>query len=142
MRTRTFTVYAAATRTQVWRALTDPESTRRFYLGLAVEADWRDDGEIAYRAPDAPEWAELAGHIVHIRPGHLLVHSIDETTAWGTAPESWVTWKVDELSPRLCRIALTSDELDPIGAAERDDAWNSVLSGLKTVLETGRALQY
>jgi uncharacterized protein YndB with AHSA1/START domain len=142
MRTRTFTVYVAATRAQVWRALTDPECTRRFYLGLAVDADWRDDGPIAYRAPGAPDWAELSGRIVHIRPHHWLVHSIDETTAWGAAPESWVTWVVDELSPGLCRIALTSDDLDPIGGVERDEAWRSVLGGLKTVLETGRAVPH
>jgi uncharacterized protein YndB with AHSA1/START domain len=141
MRTRTFTLYAAATRAQVWRALTDPESTRRFYFGLAVDADWRDDGPIAYRIPGGgPDWAELRGHIVHIEPGRRLVHSLDEATAWGVAPEAWVSWAVDEMSPGLCRIALTSDDLDSDDVIDRDDAWSTVLSGLKTVLETGHAL--
>jgi hypothetical protein len=49
---------------------------------------------------------------------------------------------VDELAPGLCRVALTSDDLDPTGGAERDEAWSSVLGGLKTVLETGRAVQH
>jgi uncharacterized protein YndB with AHSA1/START domain len=143
MRTRTFTVYAAASRAQVWRALTDPECTRRFYFGLAVDAEWREDGPIAYRMPGgAPHWAELHGHIVHVSPGHRLVHSLDETTAWGDAPESWVCWAVDEMTPGLCRIALTSDDLDPAGAGDRDEAWSRVLSGLKTVLETGHALRH
>jgi uncharacterized protein YndB with AHSA1/START domain len=163
MRTRTFTVYAAVSRAQVWRALTDPECTRRFYFGLAVDAEWRADGPIAYRVPGgapqrpgfaagsdgpgaggctAPHWAELHGHIVHLSPGHRLVHSLDETTAWGDAPESWVCWAVDEMTPGLCRIALTSDDLDPAGAGDRDEAWSRVLSGLKAVLESGHALRH
>jgi uncharacterized protein YndB with AHSA1/START domain len=142
MRTRTFTLYAAATRGQVWRALTDPECTRRFYFGLSVDAEWRADGPIAYRMPGgAPDWAELHGHIVHLSPGRRLMHSLEETTPWGPAPESWVCWAIDEMSPGLCRVALTSDDLDPAGACDRDEAWSRVLSGLKTVLETGHALR-
>jgi hypothetical protein len=52
-----------------------------------------------------------------------------------------VCWAVDEVTPGLCRIALTSDDLDPARAGDRDEAWSRVLSGLKTVLETGHALR-
>jgi uncharacterized protein YndB with AHSA1/START domain len=143
MRTRTFTLYAAATRGQVWTALTDPECTRSFYLGLAVDAEWREDGPIAYGVPGGgPDWAELRGHIVHVEPGHRLVHSLDEATVWGEAPGTWVSWAIDEMSPGLCRITLTADDLDGDDADDRDDAWSRVLSGLKTVLETGRALRH
>jgi hypothetical protein len=89
----------------------------------------------------APDWAELHGHIVHLSPGRRLMHSLEETTPWGPAPESWVCWAIDEMSPGLCRVALTSDYLDPAGACDRDEAWSRVLSGLKTVLETGHALR-
>jgi uncharacterized protein YndB with AHSA1/START domain len=141
MRTRTLTLYAAATRGQVWTALTDPECTRSFYLGLAVDADWRDDGRIVYRVPGGgPEWAELRGHIVHIDPAYRLVYSLDEATAWGEAPGTWVSWAIDEMSPGLCRITLTTDDLEADEPDDRDDAWSRVLSGLKTMLETGRAL--
>lgn len=141
MRTRAFTVYAAATRGQVWRALTDPEFTRRFYFGLAVQADWRVGGAIAYRLPGCgPEWAELRGHIVRLDRGRRLVHSVDETTTWGIAPGTWIGWAIDEMSPGRCRIGLTCDDLDTDDTTDRDEAWSQVLSGLKTVVEAGHAM--
>jgi uncharacterized protein YndB with AHSA1/START domain len=126
MRTITCLHYIAATPDQVWRALTDPAVTRRYYFGLAVESAWHEDAPITFRAPGG---AALTGHIVRIEPGHVLMHSLDET--------SWVTWTLDETQPGLCRVTLCHDDLDP---ADTEDTWHQVVGGLKTVLETGRAL--
>lgn len=132
MRTITCLHYIASTRDQVWQALTDPCYTRRYYVGLAVVSEWREDGPITYRVPDGPGWAALTGHILRLEPGHILMHSLDET--------SWVTWTVDEVRPGLCRVTFEHDDLDPACATPMDEVWHQVVGGLKTVLETGRAL--
>jgi uncharacterized protein YndB with AHSA1/START domain len=44
MRTRTFTLYIAATPDRVRRALTDPGQTRRYFLGLAVDSTFSPEG--------------------------------------------------------------------------------------------------
>jgi uncharacterized protein YndB with AHSA1/START domain len=126
MRTITCLHYIAATPDQVWLALTDPAVTRRYFFGLAVDSTWHEDAPIAFRAP---EGSALTGHIVRLEPGHVLMYSLDET--------SWVTWTLEEARPGLCRVTLIHDDLDPCGT---DDAWHQVVGGLKTVLETGRAL--
>ena len=135
MRSRSFSLYVAATRAQVWQALTEPAQTRRFYFGLDVDSDWRLDEPIAYRVPGGPEWAGLHGDIVVLEPQRTLMHGIDES--------SWVTWQIDDAEPGVCRVALTLDTLDPDDDAEEtDEAWSRMMSGLKTVLETGRALRH
>jgi hypothetical protein len=69
------------------------------------------------------------------------MHSIVEDTDRGPDVQSWVAWGVDEVEPGLCRVSLTCDDVDGDDPDERDEAWRRVLSGLKTVLETGRALR-
>ena len=134
MRSRTFTLYIAATREQVWRAITEPEHTRRFYFGLEVAAQWCVGGPISYRVPGGPDWAGLHGHLVLFDRHRTLMHGVDDT--------SWVTWEVAAVEPGVCRVALTYDTLDTGDAEEVDEAWSRMLSDLKTVLEAGHALTH
>jgi uncharacterized protein YndB with AHSA1/START domain len=134
MRTRTFTIYIAAGPEQVWRAITEPAYTRRFYFGLEVDAEWAVGGRIAYRVPAGPDWAGLHGHLVLFDRHRTLMHGVDDT--------SWVTWEVAPVEPGVCRVALIYDTLDASDAEEVDDAWSRMLSDLKTVLENGRALTH
>jgi uncharacterized protein YndB with AHSA1/START domain len=132
MRTRIFTLYVAAGPERVWRALTEPEQTRRFYFGLAVEAEWAVGGRIAYRVPGGPDGAGLHGHLVLFERHRTLMHAVDDTT--------WITWQLAAVEPGVCRVALTLDSLDPEADPDAEEAWGRLVSDLKTVLETGPAL--
>ncbi|MEU7874175.1 SRPBCC domain-containing protein [Dactylosporangium sp. NPDC049140] len=129
MRTRTFTLYIAATPELVWRALTEPELTRRYYLGLAVDSTWRPGAPIVFRTDRGPVAEALYGEILHVIPGEELIHSLH-------AAQCWLTWDVAAVEPGLTRVALSCDDLDARPDPERDEAWARVASGLKTVLET------
>ena len=139
MRTRTAALYVAACRARVWRALTDPALTPRYYLGLAVGADWRAGGAIAYTCPGVPG-ATLTGEILLVEDGRRLLHSLHADGAGPPDPHTWVEWTVAEAEPGLCRVTLRLDDLDTCPDADADEAWDRLLSGLKTVLETGGAL--
>ncbi|GAB3872727.1 SRPBCC family protein [Dactylosporangium cerinum] len=69
MRTSTCSLYIAADPARVWRAITDPGFTRRFYLGLAVESQWIPGAPIVYRAAAGPVPDVLHGDIVHVEEG-------------------------------------------------------------------------
>ncbi|WP_432836411.1 SRPBCC domain-containing protein [Dactylosporangium sp. CA-092794] len=140
MRTQTFTLYIAATPDRVWRALTEPDETRRYYLGLAVESQWCPGAPIVFRTTQGPVPDALHGEILHAAPGAQLVHSL--LTGVGPEPDAhcWLTWDLSAAEPGLTRVALTCDDLDPRPDPERDEAWARVLSGLKTLLETGASL--
>ncbi|WP_433057580.1 SRPBCC domain-containing protein [Dactylosporangium sp. CS-033363] len=133
MRTRTFTLYIAATPGRVWQALTEPELTRRYYLGLAVESTWQPAAPILFHARRGPIHDVLYGEIVHAIPQELLIHSL-------LAAHCWLSWEIAEVQPGLTRVALHVDDLEPGPDPERDEAWSRVVSGLKTVLETGAPL--
>ncbi|WP_433216733.1 SRPBCC domain-containing protein [Dactylosporangium sp. CS-047395] len=133
MRTRTFTLYIAATPERVWQALTEPTLTRRYYLGLAVESTWQPGTPILFHARRGPINDVLYGEIVHAVPHLLLIHSL-------LAARCWLTWEITETQPGLTRVALAVDDLEPDPDPERDEAWSRVVSGLKTVLETGAPL--
>jgi hypothetical protein len=52
-----------------------------------------------------------------------------------------VTWEIQALG-EVCKLTLTHDDFDGITETYRQvgSGWNPVLSGLKTLLETGRPL--
>jgi hypothetical protein len=56
------------------------------------------------------------------------------------AGTAWVTWTLDEVQPGLCRVRSCTTTSTPAADGPADDAWHQVVGGLKTVVETGRAL--
>lgn len=140
MRTRTFTLYIAAAPTRVWRALTEPGETRRYYLGLAVDSTWEPGAPIVFRTTEGPVPDALHGEILHAMPGTQLIHNLFTGTGREQEAHCWLTWELSEVEPSLTRVSLTCDDLDPRPDPERDEAWSRILSGLKTVLETGAPL--
>ena len=140
MRTRTFILYIAAAPERVWRALTDPAQTRRYYLGLAVESAWCPGAPIVFRTARGPVPDALYGEIIHAAPGATLIHSLLTGAGADAEAHCWLTWELEPAEPGLTRVALTCDDLDARPDPERDEAWSRIVSGLKTVLETGTSL--
>ncbi len=75
---------------------------------------------------------------------HRLVTSwralYDPETA--AEPLSRVTWEIEATSDSVTKLTVVHDELDaaPKTAANVANGWSFVLSGLKSVLETGEGL--
>jgi uncharacterized protein YndB with AHSA1/START domain len=137
MRTRNFSIYIAAEQERVWRALTDPQLTSRYYGGLAVESDWCPGSTIEYRAANpAYPGHRLAGEIVWVEAGRLLAYSLLTDVDHDPEAQCWVTWELDAVEPSLCRVRLTCDDLDRDADPDRDEAWSRLLSALKTTVET------
>jgi uncharacterized protein YndB with AHSA1/START domain len=137
-----YTIYIAATPEKVWQALTTAEFSRRYFSGLAVEAELKVGGAFVIRAPDGS--VHISGEVVECDPPHKL------TITWN------VNWPalVEKLGPTLVTY-----EIEPAGGAVKltmteahdrpidDDilsggrqGWPAILSSLKSVLETGQAL--
>jgi uncharacterized protein YndB with AHSA1/START domain len=86
----------------------------------------------------------LKGEVLEINPPHRLVHTF--IPAYGDSedrdPPSRVTWEIEPLG-EACRLTLTHEHY----AGETETykgtltGWNPVLSGLKTLLETGTPLR-
>jgi uncharacterized protein YndB with AHSA1/START domain len=82
-----------------------------------------------------------SGENIEVEPPRLLVQSFDalwsdDVRAQGTTR---VTWEIEPVGTS-CRLTVTHDQLPPSANAELYGGWPMILSGLKTLLETGELL--
>jgi uncharacterized protein YndB with AHSA1/START domain len=133
-----YEVYIRATPEQVWQAITDPEITKQYYYGNTVESDWKAGSPLVYRNPDGTE--AIHCEIVEADPPKKLVHTFffpgtDESP-------SRCTWSIEPRGEATLLI-LTHDDFDGETTTFKSVAhgWVPILSGLKTVLETGQPLE-
>jgi uncharacterized protein YndB with AHSA1/START domain/DNA-binding transcriptional ArsR family regulator len=133
-----YEVYIQAPAERVWQAITDPEITRQYYYGSTVESDWKPGSPLIYRNPDGSEAIQC--EIVEADPPHRLVHTFFFP---GTHESpSRVTWTIEERGAATL-LSLVHDEFDGETSTYRSVAhgWVPILSGLKTLLETGRPIE-
>jgi len=125
---------------RLWRAITDPADTQLYYYGTRVQSDWKPGSRLVYLDGDE---VSLDCAIVEIEPPHRLVHSFTMVYAPEMAAErpSRVTWSIEKQGD-VCRLTLVHYDFDGETRTyhEVEDGWTEILTGLKTLLETGRAL--
>jgi uncharacterized protein YndB with AHSA1/START domain len=140
--TQIYQLYIGATQAEVWDAITNPAIIAKFFHGAQVESTYEVGQPIRSLSPDRTEaWGENT--ILEFDPPRRLVHTwrslYDPEMA--AEPESRVTWEVEEQPGGFAKLTLTHDRLD---AAPKTAAsvrgWSYILSNLKTVVETGKAL--
>ena len=155
--TQVYRVYIKATPQAIWDAITKPEWTRRFGYGGDAEYDLRRGG--AYRGLASPEMRaggapEVAvdGEVLEVDPPRRLVQTWRMLMDADMVAEGFtrLTYEITETADGVSRLTLTHEldgapRLAAILAGEWEDqgaggGWSWVLSGLKTVLETGDAL--
>lgn len=135
-----FEIFVRSTPEQIWRALTDGALTPQYYIGARVESTWEVGAPYRYITPDGV--ALLVGEVLEIDPPRRLVTTFRPT--WGSPEDnqpSRVTWSIEPAGPS-CRITVTHEGLQPNSAltSELSTGWAQILSGLKTLLETGEPL--
>ena len=85
----------------------------------------------------------LEGRVLEVDPPRRLVHTFSAThdPVQKRDRPSRVTWEIEPRG-KVCKLTLTHDDFD--GETETfkstGPGWNPVLSGLKTLLETGEPL--
>ena len=132
-----YEIYIAAPPERIWQAITDSSFTQRYYYGNTVESDWQVGSSLLYRNPDGS--VAIESEILEAEPPKRLVQSFS-FPGTGDRP-SRVTW---EIEPRGASSLLTlvHDDFDDETVTFKSVAhgWVPVLSGLKTLLETGEPL--
>ena len=136
-----YQIYIKTTSDRLWQALTDGEMTRKYYYGTSVESDWKIGSDCRYAGADGK--AIVDGKILEIEQGRRLVTTFNPR--WDPTesdyPESIVTFEIEPLGA-LCKLTLTHEKM-VAGHALTEGifrGWSEILSGLKTLLETGEPL--
>ena len=136
-----YQVFIGATPEQIWEAITKPEFTAKYFYGARIEFT---PEQRTGRSPDGSEdWG--SGPVAEWDPPHRLVHDWRSAYDPEMAAEepSRVTWEIEAQDGGFSKLTVTHDQLEgaPKTAMSVSGAgWMMVLSGLKTLLETGKPL--
>lgn len=137
---KVFEIYIKTTPERLWEAITDPALRAKYNFGASITSDWAPGSRFEMSAGGGT--VRLGeGEILEVDPPWRLVQSMvalwsDDVKSEGT---SRVTWEVEQIADS-CRLTVTHDQLREGANEELYGGWPMVLSGLKTLLETGETL--
>ena len=135
---KVFEIFIKTTPERLWEAITDPELRRKYNFGASASSDWTPGSH--YELASGPMML-AEGENLEVDPPRRLVQSFtavwsEEVRAEGT---SRVTWEIEQVEDS-CRLTVTHDQLGENAHGELYGGWPMILSGLKTLLESGESL--
>jgi uncharacterized protein YndB with AHSA1/START domain len=135
---KVFEIYIKTTPERLWRAITDTEMRSKYNFGARVTSEWTPGSRYEGVGGGAPIFE---GENLEVDPPRRLVQSFralwgDDVKRQGT---SRVTWEIEAVGDS-CRLRVTHDQLREGANDQLYGGWPMVLSGLKTLLETGERL--
>jgi uncharacterized protein YndB with AHSA1/START domain len=136
-----FAFYIRATPEEVWQAITETASIVRYFYASAVETDWQPGSPFRMTIDGEPQ---IVGTIVEAEPPHRLVqdwHGVWDEGMAADAPTR-VAWEVEETTPGVSRLTVVHSGLvaGSTTLEQVSGGWPFILSGLKTLIETGTGL--
>jgi uncharacterized protein YndB with AHSA1/START domain len=138
--TQVYQLFIKATPEAIWDAITKPEFTQRYFHGarISVTPEHYDS-----RGPNGEVWGDA--DVLEFDPPRKLAHGWRSMYSPELADEeeSRVTWEIEAGEDGVCLLTVVHDRLE--GAPKTATnvggvGWMGVLSGLKTLLETGQSL--
>lgn len=137
-----YLTYIRTTPEKLWRALIEPEFTRQFWMNTTQESEWKPGAAWRIAKPNG-ESAD-SGEVLEIEPHKRLVlkwqnHLFPEMDAEGF---SRLTYQLEEQSDAV-KLTVTHemDKSDSKLIKAVSGGWPVILASLKSLLETGKALE-
>ena len=136
---KVYEIYIKTTPKKLWEAITDPELRKKYQFGVLVTSTWKAGAP--YQGTAGAGMTIFEGEILESDPPRRLVQSFraqwsDEVKQAGT---SRLTWEIEQVRDS-CRLTVVHDQLPDQANPQLYGGWPMILSGLKTLLETGELL--
>jgi uncharacterized protein YndB with AHSA1/START domain len=135
-----FEIYIKTTPEKLWEAITSDEMKQKYSFGVGIRSDWTEGS--SYEAVHPRAGISISeGENLEVDPPRRLVQSFnalwsDDVKAEGT---SRVTWEIEPVGTS-CRLVVTHDQMRDGANDQIFGGWPMILSGLKTLLESGELL--
>lgn len=148
MESHVFEIYIKTTPERLWQAITDPEERAKYSFGVKVFSDWTPGSTYESKASWGPIVDDNQGPIdisvgenVEVDPPRRLVQTFNAMWAEEVRaePTSRVTWEIEPVGTS-CRLTVVHDQLREGANNQLYGGWPMILSGLKTLVETGELL--
>ncbi|MGZ3528566.1 MAG: SRPBCC family protein [Vulcanimicrobiaceae bacterium] len=140
---RAYEVYIRTTPEKLWDAITNGDVTKQYFFDGKIERSPRAPGD-PMRYLDEDGNVMLDCTVIEIDPPRKLVHTFNGrySPEEDRDPESRVTYEITPLGD-VCKLALTHEHFNGESKVVEgtNRGWQIILSGLKTLLETGKPLQ-
>lgn len=137
-----YVTYIVASPEKVWAALTRAEMVKQYFFGRTIESDWKVGSPVRYWQEDGT--LDVQGRIVESDEPRRLSYTwhVEWLEEYRKLPDCLVTFQLDDLG-QVVRLTMTEShqwEVDEKLLEGGRRGWPIILSGLKTLLETGRPL--
>ena len=131
---------------KVWQAITSPEFTELYWHSTRVQSDWQEGSDIIFTVTDGNgERVGCQGKLLVIdRPRQLsYTWSFPGNPDVADEQPSRVTFSLEPLGAHT-RLTVVHDQFprDSKMQGMVTEGWPHVLAGLKTLLETGHAIDF
>ena len=146
-----YVTYIATVPEKVWQALIDTDIARQYWVDPTSDSpahvnvsDWRHGSSWEHQRVDDARTVDITGTVIESTPPRRLVLSwARPKEAEDALKHSRVSFDIEPQGKGLTRLTVTHEDLerDPEMLAGISGGWPKVLSNLKTLLETGHALQ-
>jgi uncharacterized protein YndB with AHSA1/START domain len=138
-----YVTYIATTPEKLWAALTSTPFTTQYFFGRSIESDWRKGSSWILRRPDGA--VDVTGEVRDSDPPRKLVVSwkVEGLPDTRALPEAIVSYEIEPVGEGVVRLTMTEAHPTPIPAHLLEGGrrgWPMILSGLKSLLETGKPL--
>jgi uncharacterized protein YndB with AHSA1/START domain/biotin operon repressor len=157
-----YATYIRTTPEMLWRALTDPAFTMR-YWGAGLHSDWKVGSPVLWQSSPEEEPRDLGERVLESEPPRRLsytwhTYQPEHAKLFGWSDEyfakllqerrSKVTFEIVPLGD-VVKLTLTHDDFEPgsemlravSGRRPETGGWPELLSSLKSLLETGEVLE-
>ncbi|HEX6548635.1 MAG TPA: SRPBCC domain-containing protein [Candidatus Dormibacteraeota bacterium] len=137
-----YTLFINAPRERVWDAITKPEFTRRYFFGSQPQSTWKPGDRLLWTEEESGRDL-VDGNVIEFDPPRRLVHSwiVKYDPTLTEEGPSRVTWELEEMGAVTKLTAIHDDFAEGSRVYENvAGGWPLVLSGLKTLVETGKPL--
>lgn len=135
--TQVYQIFIKAAPERIWEAMTQPEFTAQYFYGCRMTTTPERRRTVG---PDGSAWGDAA--VMEYDPPRRLVHGwrslYDPELA--EEAESRVTWEIEPHDRGVCLLTVTHDQLENAPKTAQHVSgvgWMFVISGLKSVCETG-----
>ncbi|HEV7614070.1 MAG TPA: metalloregulator ArsR/SmtB family transcription factor [Steroidobacteraceae bacterium] len=135
---KVFEIYIKTTPARLWQAITDSEMRRKYTFGAVVSSDWTPSSRYEGVGGGNPIFE---GENLEVDPPRRLVQSFRALWSEEVRSEetSRVTWEIEPIGDS-CLLKVTHDQLREDANTQLYGGWPMILSGIKTLLETGEML--
>ena len=137
---KVFEIYIKTTPERLWQAITDPVMRGKYNFGAQIISDFTPGSRYEQRHANAPTLLG-EGENLEVDPPRRLVQSM--RALWGedvkSEGTSRITWEIKPVGDS-CQLTVTHDQLREGANDQLYGGWPMILSGLKTLLETGELL--